>query len=448
MFIAYHILIKFFNNGVKENDNLKTDYIRYEKNSIEGDLQGIIDKMDYLYDLGVDLIYLGPIFDSDTTHGYDVKDYFNIAPHISVKDEKERLNILNNLVQEAHKRNIKVIIDLILNHSSINYKMDSISKEYKVKERIPKTRQEIKWKNIFKFWDYSDNDTKKFLIDIGKYWLINTKIDGFRLDHVIGINKNFWKDFYNEMRNIKKEVMLLGEVWDDIADEKENYELIVKYKQKNDNKLFTSLMDFHLYQGFKDLLVYNRIDPDHFYNMIIKSNELNDEDFNLTYFIENHDVPRFIDLCKDENKWETAMKILISLTGNLLFEYGNEICIKGDIEYNHFSESGRVAMKFEDNWNTNDKKFYNFTKKCIKIRKENKALQIGKYEKCFSDDKTLIYSKKYYEEEILIIFSKAKNNITLENEYIDLFDNKRIKGEFIFEEGLYMMKKIIHKYDL
>ena len=120
MFIGYHILIKFFKNGELSNDFPKESYKYYEKNAIDGDLQGIIQEMDYLNELGIDLIYLGPIFKAQTTHGYDVIDYFSISENISSVSEEEANDILKKLLEEAHKRNIKVIIDLVLNHASNN----------------------------------------------------------------------------------------------------------------------------------------------------------------------------------------------------------------------------------------------------------------------------------------------------------------------------------------
>lgn len=83
-----------FKNGELSNDFPKESYKYYEKNAIDGDLQGIIQEMDYLNELGIDLIYLGPIFKAQTTHGYDVIDYFSISENISSVSEEEANDIL------------------------------------------------------------------------------------------------------------------------------------------------------------------------------------------------------------------------------------------------------------------------------------------------------------------------------------------------------------------
>ncbi len=87
----------FFKNGELSNDFPKESYKYYEKNAIDGDLQGIIQEMDYLNELGIDLIYLGPIFKAQTTHGYDVIDYFSISENISSVSEEEANDILKKI---------------------------------------------------------------------------------------------------------------------------------------------------------------------------------------------------------------------------------------------------------------------------------------------------------------------------------------------------------------
>jgi len=102
MFLGYHILIKFFKNGELTNDFPKESYRYYEKNAIDGDLQGVIQELDYLKELGIDLIYLGPIFKSKTTHGYDITNYFSISENISSNSKEEAKAIFTQLIEDAH----------------------------------------------------------------------------------------------------------------------------------------------------------------------------------------------------------------------------------------------------------------------------------------------------------------------------------------------------------
>ncbi|BBE31541.1 hypothetical protein OSSY52_16820 [Tepiditoga spiralis] len=437
MFIGYHILIKFFKDGNIENNWKKEEYLKFEKNSIEGDLQGIIEKLDYLQDLGIDLIYLGPIYESKTTHGYDTINYYKIASHLSSKEENKRNEVLKKLLIESHKRGIKVILDLVLNHASKNYDMKSI-KNFNVKTEPPQSIQEKRWQTLFQFWNISDIETRKFLIDVGKYWLENFDVDGFRLDHALGIERSFWKEFSKEMKKIKSDVILLGEVWDDVADEEENYELIKKFKSFENEKIFTSLFDFFIYDVLKDVFIEKNKSLKDFYKMISKSNELNDTHFNLTYFVENHDVPRFIDLCKNKEIFFNVMKVLMVITGNVMLEYGNEIALAGDKNFEWFHESGRVPMKFKKNWNLKEIETFNLIKKLIKIRKENKELSDGSYELIYSSDDSILFKKKLNKKEtfVLITFKTFKADY----EFEDLISNE--KEINIFEPGVYYLKRV------
>ena len=436
MFIGYHILIKFFKNGELNNDYLKEEYLYCEKNSIEGDIQGIIQNLDYLKELGIDLIYLGPIFDSNTTHGYDTTNYYSIASHISSKKNEESKTIFKNLITECKKRNMKVIIDLVLNHASKSYDFSKIPKQFSPKNESPQSLQEKKWQNLFLFWNLSDENTRDFLIDVGTYWLTNFDIDGFRLDHALGIEKNFWKDFSENMRKIKKEVILLGEVWEDTEDEEKNFELIESFKKYSEVNLFSSLYDFFMYENIKKFFVFEKITTDEFYEIIYKSNRLNDKEFSLTYFIENHDIPRFIDICKNKENFYDAMKILFSLSGNILLEYGNEFCIKGDPNYKYFSESGRVPMKFKNEFSDEESKIFEFTKKLIKIRKENESLSKGTYEKICSDKNTLIIKKSYKEDNCYILLSKTDTKFN-EN-YYDIINEIEYPSSYILKKGAFL----------
>ena len=438
MFIGYHILIKFFKNGELSNDFPKETYKYYEKNAIEGDLQGIIQEMDYLNDLGIDLIYLGPIYKAQTTHGYDVIDYFSISENISSVSEEEANDILKKLLEEAHKRNIKVIIDLVLNHASKNYDFSTIPDGLKVKTEPPQSPQEIRWQGSFLFWDLGDRDTREFLIRVGEYWLENFELDGFRLDHALGLPLDFLEEFSDRMKKINKNVIILGEVWEDEGDKEKNFALLKKFKGY-DAQRFTSLFDFATYNIIKEVLGEQKKNLKDLYEQIILSNKLNEDTFQLTYFIENHDLPRFIDISKDIDSFYIAMGLLMALTGNIMLEYGNEIALKGDPSAHHFSDSGRVAMKFKDSWTEEEFRIYNYTQTLINLRKKHSALSRGTYELIDAKEKRLIFKKNYEDNEIIIFISLEDKPFDLKKEYLDLILGERVH---MVGKGIYYLQDI------
>lgn len=438
MFIGYHILIKFFKNGELSNDFPKESYKYYEKNAIDGDLQGIIQEMDYLNELGIDLIYLGPIFKAQTTHGYDVIDYFSISENISSVSEEEANDILKKLLEEAHKRNIKVIIDLVLNHASNKYDFSTIPEGLKVKTEPPQSPQEIRWQGSFLFWDLGDRDTREFLIRVGEYWLENFELDGFRLDHALGLPLDFLEEFSDRMKKINKNVIILGEVWEDEGDKEKNFALLKKFKGY-DAQRFTSLFDFATYNIIKEVLGEQKKSLQDLYEQIILSNKLNEDTFQLTYFIENHDLPRFIDISKDMDSFYIAMGLLMALTGNVMLEYGNEIALKGDPLAHHFSDSGRVAMRFKESWTEEEHRTFNYTQRLINLRKEHSVLSKGAYELMDVKEKRLIFKKKNEKSEIIIFISLEDKPLDLKETYLDLILGKNIR---IVQKGIYYLQKV------
>jgi len=436
MFNGYHILLKFFKNGYKGNDYNKNDYLHHEKHSIEGDLQGVLEKIDYLKDLGIDLVYLGPIYDAETTHAYDTKDYFSISENLAYKDKSKSEDLLRELIKEFHKNGIKVILDLVLNHASKNYKFENIPFDLIPKTESPQTAQEKRWQSLFLFWDVSDLQTKEFLIRVGEYWLEKFDIDGYRLDHAIGLPTSFWFDFSNRMKNIKKDVVLLGEIWDDQGSDEENYNLINNFLFFKNENVFTSLFDFSFYSKLVTILTKNQ-DLKLLYNAIVESDKLNFENAKMTYFIENHDLPRFIDYNDYYDDFKIALSTIFVMNGNLMLEYGNEICIKGDKSYKYFNESGRIPMKFENEWDKENRYTYNYTKKLIDLRKKEAIMKHGKYKYLNSSNNFLYFSKIFDDNELNFLFVKEKISNITNKEFINLIDEKKYSKMDYLNSGVY-----------
>ncbi|PNS02302.1 hypothetical protein X928_00575 [Petrotoga miotherma DSM 10691] len=436
MFLGYHILIKFFKNGELTNDFPKESYRYYEKNAIDGDLQGVIQELDYLKELGIDLIYLGPIFKSKTTHGYDITNYFSISENISSNSEEEAKAIFTKLIEDAHKRGIKVIIDLVLNHASKEFDFNSVPKDLNFKTETPRSPQEERWQRSFLFWNLDDEDTREFLIRVGEYWLKNFELDGFRLDHALGLPFKFLEEFSIRMKKIKKDVIILGEVWEDEGDKLKNFKLLKKFKG-DEAQRFTSMFDFSTYDTIREVLGKKNGSLLDLYNQIVLSNQLNEREFQLTYFIENHDLPRFIDICQEIEIFYIALGLLMALTGNVMLEYGNEIALKGDQTIHNFHESGRVAMKFKEDWSDLQKQTFNYCKNLINLRKVHPSLSSGSYELLTSEENLLIFEKKAVYDEIKVVIYTGEQAHQLDKEYFDLIKNAKV---LTLKKGIYYLQ--------
>ena len=324
-----------------------------------GDFNGLTAKLDYLKELGIGGIWLMPIMPSPTYHKYDVIDYKAVDKEYGSEEDFQRL------VEEAHKRGIRILVDLIVNHTGSAHPWfksamegkDSPYRNYYVWANKDSIRQEISKKstsldsdNITQ-WHPVNGDTlaehyygffwggmpdlnldnplvRQEFVDIGNYWLTDMHVDGFRLDaakHIFPTeraadNHAFWIWFRNEMQKINPDVYLVGEVWSNAAD-------VAPYL-KGLPALFNFDMGYaitRVVQAGKDTvgLIHTYAEIDNFYTQ--STNEFID-----ATFLKNHDQNRILsELGGDLNKARVAAAILLTLPGTPYLYYGEEIGMLG-----------------------------------------------------------------------------------------------------------------------
>lgn len=440
MFIGYHILIKFFENGDPQNDYCPEDYAYHEKNAIEGDLQGITQRLDYLRDLGIDLIHLGPIFKARTTHGYDTTDYFQLAEHLSARDRNEAENVFRTLLDEAHRREIRVILDLVLNHASKSYEKSSIPPEFSPQTEPPQTPQERKWSS-FQFWNLNDQSTREFLLHVGAYWLQNFNIDGYRLDHALGVPADFWVEFYRRMKAINPRVILLGEVWEDMRPGVDEMALIRQFRDVAGAYQFTSLYDFPLLSAIEDTFIHQRRTLPELYHLIVQMNQLNDAHFQMTNFVETHDIPRLMDRCQDRLVFRQVMGLLMALNGNIMLEYANELAPSGDRQVRFKSESGRIAMRFPETWQDGDRAMFGYVRKLIHLRQSRPELFRGSYHLVQADERQLIFDKRDGSNSTRVALLLIGHELPFPGRYYDLIGEQEWDNMTGMPAGIYFLEK-------
>ena len=188
-----------------------------------GDLAGIIEKLDYLKDLGVTVLYLNPIFDSGSAHGYDTHDYLKVSPKFGTKED------LRQLLDEAHKRGMRVIFDFVPNHTGLGF--------WAFQDVVKKGKSSSYWNWYFihkwpftpgastaydAWWgvgslpklNTANPEVKEYLFKVVRHWL-NFGADGWRVDVPNELVKA--KEFFNEMRRVarmeKEDAYLIAEIW-------------------------------------------------------------------------------------------------------------------------------------------------------------------------------------------------------------------------------------------
>lgn len=191
-----------------------------------GDLAGIQQKLDYLSDLGINGIYINPIFLSPSTHRYNTVDYFKIDPKLG------DLQDFQNLLDSAHKKGIRVILDGVFNHCGRGFfafndilenDADSPYANWFYVQRYPlQAYSGGKSTNYTAWWGYkslpkfnvSYPPVRQYLLSVARYW-VEQGIDGWRLDVPNEIDDDpFWAEFRQVVRSVNPDAYLLGEIWD------------------------------------------------------------------------------------------------------------------------------------------------------------------------------------------------------------------------------------------
>ncbi|MCX7942150.1 MAG: alpha-amylase family glycosyl hydrolase [Dictyoglomaceae bacterium] len=412
-----------------------------------GDLRGLVEKLDYLNDgdprtekdLGINAIWLMPLFPSSSYHGYDVTDYYNINPDYGSMEDFE------NLLKETHKRGIKVILDLVLNHtSSLHpwFKSASSSESspfrnfYLWSSQLPQANSRF-WHKAFTGYyygifssempdlNYDNAKVREEVKKIAKFWL-DKGVDGFRLDAVKYVyeehekNISFWKEFYNYVKSIKKDIFLVGEVWD-------NEYIIAKYYES-----LPSNFNFPLAQRIISTVSMER--DLGLVNYLLEERKLFSEynpNFSDAIFLTNHDQTRIMSLLGgNKDKVVLSASIYLTLPGIPFIYYGEEIGMSGAKPDEHIREPFEWSKDLKGNYQTrwlktiyakpndgisveeqdsNKNSILNHYRKLINLRLKYKALSQGDIEKVETKNPTILaYIRKSNKERILIIHNLTK----------------------------------------
>ena len=193
------------------------------KNFAGGDLRGIINHLDYLSNLGITAIYLTPIFKSPSNHKYDIINYYLIDEHFG------SLGDLKELIEKAHQKGMRVILDAVFNHCSMESKEFSdvmtkgvnspyydwflINGDYPDPESV--NYECFASCNYMPKWNTSNSKVQEFLINVGLYWIREANIDGWRLDVSDEVSHDFWRQFRKAIKAEKSDCVLIGENWHD-----------------------------------------------------------------------------------------------------------------------------------------------------------------------------------------------------------------------------------------
>lgn len=496
--VIYQIYTDRFYNGDPGNDvetreyfyigdysSKVTDWNKYPaamgvREFYGGDLQGVIDKLDYLQDLGVEVLYFNPLFVSPSNHKYDIQDYDYIDPHFgkivedggellspgeksnkkATKYQKRTTSFANleasnelfiKLVEELHRRGMKIILDGVFNHcGSFNKWMDRECIYERQKGYAPGAyiSRESPYHDYFRFfsdekkdWPYNGkydgwwgHDTlpklnyeesvklENYILNTGRKWVSPPyNVDGWRLDVAADLgrsneyNHQFWKKFREVVKNANPDAIILaehygdprewlgGDEWDTVMNydafmepitwfltgmEKHSDEMREELRGNADN--FTRAMTYHM---------ANMMVP----SLLTSMNELSNHDHSRFLTRTNHMVGRVAELGPEAANEFVNLAVMREAVAFQMTWIGAPTVYYGD-------EAGVCGFTDPDNrrtypWGHEDQQMLGFHKEMIRIHKEHEALRTGAVVMLHCEKNILAYGRFTEEEQIIVILN-------------------------------------------
>ena len=299
-----------------------------------GTLKGVIEKLPFIQSMGFNTIWLTPIFDSPSHHGYDTCDYFAINARLGSDLDFEEL------VREVHARGMKLILDFVANHCS-----DKLPEFIDAQRNIASPYHNwftwTKWPDDYQcFYDVRNmpeldlrygKPARAYLLECAQYWL-RRGVDGYRLDYAHGPAQDFWVDFRRACQEVKPGCWLFGEI-------NRPADVTATFAGGLDGAL-----DFHLCRMLRLTFAQQIWSLSQFVSALQAHFAYFDKDFHLPAFIDNHDMNRFlVPAHADERLLKIALMTLYFLPGQPTIYYGTEFPLG-----QHRSIHGNHGLGFDE----------------------------------------------------------------------------------------------------
>lgn len=444
--MMYQIFPERFANGDPSNDPPGT--VAWGSNPERhhfqgGDLAGITAHLDYLQDLGVEVIYLNPIMPSPSNHKYDTTDYYHVDAAFG-GDEA-----LHKLVAEAHRRGIRLILDASFNHCFPQFfAFQDVLKngpqspywnwftvyEFPLKVRVRSQNVPADWGDrvnevrawldhfsqtsgvpvefvedeqgrtiepTYEAWfgvinmpklNQNHPDTRAYFLDVATYWIREFGIDGWRMDVAQHVVPDFWRDFRQVVRAVKPDAYLIAEVWGDCS-----------FWLQGD--MFDATMNY----TFRHLCLYyfalEQMDTRAFADGVqqwlrMYADGVNGVNQNL---LSSHDAPRFRHLTGErEERFGLATLFQMTVPGVVGIYYGDEVGLTGG----HDPDCRRAfPWGAEESWN---KESLALVRELAGLRRRSAALRYGDWRLVWVGEEALAYVRTHERERVLVVLTRQQ----------------------------------------
>ncbi len=424
--IADLLKSEFYYKTARKSEDWVKDAVIYEifprAYSEKGTFKEIENDIPRLKELGVSVIWLMPIHPIGEvkrkgTYGspYSIKDYYKINPDYGTEED------FRSLVETAHKNGIKVIIDLVINHTSWDNELIVKHPEWYVRDENGKiVSPNSDWTDVADL-NYDNPELRKYMLEMMKYWVKEFDIDGYRCDVAELVPIDFWNEARRELDKIKPVLMLA----EGSLPEQHLEAFDLTYSWNVYDALSRIILKGHLPSVLDAVLESER------YKFPKGSLRLR--------FNENHDKPRATKFFGDDGALVSAL-IVSTIPGVPLIYNGQEF---GDIKNLSLFEKETMSR---DTSSERSRKFYAFYKKLFNFRKNSLALRRGEMikAKTLNDDKVYAFWRKFEDETVLVIANLSTWGVTTKLQMDDVLKNKvkngKVKFQDVFEDKIYEVK--------
>ena len=435
--VIYLIMPDRFADGDPSNDSPPQSPGTFDRSKARayhgGDLKGIQDHLAYLHDLGVTTLWLNPIYDNDnhspdSYHGYGATDFYAVDEHFGTLQDYQQL------VGEAHKLGMKVVLDIVVNHCGTqhpwvdlppqpgwlngtrqNHSISDGAFQLIVDQHVPPA----KWRHVVDGWffnvlpDLNQNNPEmaSYLIQNSLWWAEEGGLDGFRLDTFPYVERSFWSEFHKAVFQVYPKLDTVGEVFNGdptltsfFAGGQARYDGI--------DSGVSTVFDFPFFFTLRDVLLRDR--PAEQLEDVFRSDWLYPHPEMLVTFIGNHDTARFMgEQGATKEKLRAAFALLLTTRGVPQLYAGDEIGMPGGGDPDNRRDfpggfPGDPRDAFTPAGRTPDEQeVFSYLQRLLRLRRDHVALRMGKQWFLGSSKSSLLYARVSGNDRLLIIFNNA-----------------------------------------
>jgi cyclomaltodextrinase / maltogenic alpha-amylase / neopullulanase len=412
-----------------------------------GDLWGVMEQLDYFQDIGINAIYFTPIFQSASNHRYHTHDYYQVDPMLGGN------LAFKELLDAAHDRNIKIVLDGVFNHASRGFFCFHDILEngphspwldwFKI-EGWPLSAYDGNFPANYAGWEgnralpvfnHDNPEVREYIMEIAEYW-IKFGIDGWRLDVPFEIKTpGFWQEFRERVKAINPEAYIVGEVWLDAREwlDGSQFDGVMNYLFAAPTIAFTAGDRVDLDQ-VKDRAYhpYPPLFAEGYGDKIQHVLELYPWPIQLTQLnlLASHDTARLLTIAGgDKKSVELATLLLLTFPGAPSIYYGDEVGLPGALD-----PDSRRGFPPEANWELD---VLDYHKQLIALRHKYAALRTGSYQILFAEGTVYVFARILGDEEIVVAVNVATEEANVSFEAANL---KSVHEKLLFGKGDFVWK--------